>query len=76
MATKHFLDQTGLKYLWTKIANAISNSAKATEKKIPTKTSQLTNDSGFLTTATVPTAITDDVISSIVNETYSTESTT
>lgn len=56
MAMKHFLDQTGLEYLWTKITNAISNSAKVTEKKIPTKTSQLTNDSGFLTTATIPSA--------------------
>mgnify|MGYP007106418245 FL=1 len=56
MTTKHFLDQVGLEHLWTKITNAISNSAKATEKKIPTKTSQLANDSGFLTTATVPSA--------------------
>lgn len=56
MATKNFLDQVGLKYLWTKIANAILDSAKATEKKIPTKTSQLTNDSEFVTSAAVPSA--------------------
>lgn len=35
----NFLDKTGLTYFWQKI-----------KAKIPTKTSQLTNDSGFLTT--------------------------
>lgn len=54
MADKNFLDQAGLGYLWGKIADAITNSAAATEKKMPTKTSQLTNDSGFITSADIP----------------------
>lgn len=36
MATKNYLDKTGLAYFWSKIV-----------AKIPTKTSDLTNDSGF-----------------------------
>lgn len=54
MADKNFLDQAGLGYLWGKIADAIAKSAAATEKKMPTKTSDLTNDSGFITTADIP----------------------
>ena len=41
MATINFLDKTGLSYLWGKI-----------KALIPTKTSDLTNDSGFLTSYT------------------------
>lgn len=54
MATPNFLDQTGLGYLWTKITDAISTSASATEKKIPSKVSQLENDAKYITIAEVP----------------------
>lgn len=54
MATPNFLDQAGLGYLWTKIADAISTSASATEKKIPSKVSQLENDAKYITIAEVP----------------------
>lgn len=49
-----FLDYEGLDYLWGKILSAISGQANTTEAKIPTKTSQLTNDSGFITQDQVP----------------------
>lgn len=54
MADKNFLDQAGLGYLWTKIVGAISSSAQITEKKIPTKNSQLENDSKFITASEIP----------------------
>lgn len=54
MATPNFLDQAGLGYLWTKITDAISTSASATEKKIPSKVSQLENDAKYITIAEVP----------------------
>lgn len=54
MATPNFLDQAGLGYLWTKITDAISTSAFATEKKIPSKVSQLENDAKYITIAEVP----------------------
>lgn len=57
MADKNFLDQAGLSYLWTKIADAIATSAKATEKKIPTKISQLENDKKYITLADVPDGV-------------------
>ena len=57
MATPNFLDQAGLSYLWTKIADAISTSASATEKKIPTKVSQLENDKKYITLADVPDGV-------------------
>jgi hypothetical protein len=73
MATNNFLDQAGLDYLWTKIANAISTSTSATEKKIPSKVSQLENDKKYITLAEVPsdTAISAETIRAIVNGTYS-----
>lgn len=69
----NFLDQAGLSYLWTKIAGAISTSASATEKKIPTKVSQLENDKKYITLADVPkdSAIPAATINAIVNGTYS-----
>ena len=69
----NFLDQAGLSYLWTKIADAISTSASATEKKIPTKVSQLENDKKYITLADVPkdSAISSATINAIVNGTYS-----
>lgn len=54
MATPNFLDQAGLGYLWAKITDAISTSASATEKKIPSKVSQLENDKKYITIAEVP----------------------
>lgn len=42
MATRKFADATGLTELWTKVKAYVSN-------VLPTKTSDLTNDSGFLT---------------------------
>lgn len=57
MADKNFLDQTGLGYLWTKITDAITKSAQTTEKKIPTKNSQLENDKKYITLADVPDGV-------------------
>lgn len=57
MATHNFLDQAGLGYLWTKITDAISVSASATEKKIPSKVSQLENDKKYITLADVPDGV-------------------
>ena len=57
MADKNFLDQVGLGYLWTKITDAIANSAQVTEKKIPTKNSQLENDSKYITSADIPEGV-------------------
>lgn len=54
MANTNFLDETGLGHLWTKVLEAISNSAKATENKIPTKISKLENDSKYITIEQVP----------------------
>ena len=73
MDTNNFLDQAGLSYLWAKIANAISTSASVTEKKIPSKVSQLENDAKYITIAEVPsdTAIPAKTIQAIVNGTYS-----
>lgn len=70
----NFLDQAGLSYLWAKIVSAISASASITEKKIPSKVSQLENDAKYITLAEVPsdTTISADTIQSIVNGTYST----
>ena len=57
MATPNFLDQAGLGYLWAKITDAISTSASATEKKIPSKVSQLENDKNYITFADVPDGV-------------------
>lgn len=57
MATPNFLDQAGLGYLWTKITDAIATSASATEKKIPSKVSQLENDKKYITLAEVPDGV-------------------
>lgn len=57
MATPNFLDQAGLGYLWAKITDAISVSASATEKKIPSKVSQLENDKKYITLADVPDGV-------------------
>lgn len=47
MATKKYLDDNGLLYLWGKIKSLVSGS-------VPTKTSDLTNDSGFITSSDIP----------------------
>lgn len=57
MAIPNFLDQAGLGYLWVKITDAISASASATEKKIPSKVSQLENDKKYITLADVPDGV-------------------
>ena len=57
MAPPNFLDQAGLGYLWAKITDAISTSASATEKKIPSKVSQLENDKNYITLADVPDGV-------------------
>ena len=57
MATPNFLDQAGLGYLWAKITDAVATSASATEKKIPSKVSQLENDKKYITLAEVPDGV-------------------
>ena len=57
MATSNFLDQAGLGYLWAKITDAISISTSVTEKKIPSKVSQLENDKKYITLAEVPDGV-------------------
>ena len=57
MSTPNFLDQAGLGYLWAKITDAIATSASATEKKIPSKVSQLENDKKYITLAEVPDGV-------------------
>lgn len=57
MATPNFLDQAGLGYLWAKITDAISTSTSVTEKKIPSKVSQLENDAKYITLAEVPDGV-------------------
>ena len=47
-----YLDETGLAYFWAKIKEKLA--AKADSSALPTKTSQLTNDSGFITADDVP----------------------
>ena len=54
MSSPNFLDQAGLSYLWAKVIDAISTSAQATEKKIPTKVSAFENDSKYITIDQVP----------------------
>lgn len=62
-----FIGETGLVYLWAKIKAWVGNYAKITESSgnksltvgnttatLPTKTSQLTNDSDFITSADIP----------------------
>jgi len=48
-----FLDSNGVAYLWGKVKEHVAG-------KVPTKTSQLENDSGYLTEADVPDAVTVD----------------
>ena len=66
MATK-YLDSTGLTYLWSKIKSLVTGHTTLTISgdnqslkvgnttvNVPKKTSQLTNDSGFITTGDIP----------------------
>lgn len=57
MATPNFLDQAGLRYLWMKIVDEISIKASATEKKIPSKVSQLENDKKYITLTDIPDGV-------------------
>ena len=47
-----YLDNNGLLYLWQQLKTKLA--AKADSTDVPTKTSDLTNDSGFITSADVP----------------------
>ena len=47
-----YLDETGLAYFWAKIKEKLATKADTTS--LPTKTSDLTNDSGFITAKDVP----------------------
>lgn len=51
MATKKYLDLSGLTHFWSKINAKLST--KADSSAVPTKVSDLTNDSGFITDAGV-----------------------
>lgn len=64
---KSFLDQVGLAYLWGKIKEYVASYSSLTTNSgtvtvniggnssvVPTKTSQMTNDSGFITSADIP----------------------
>lgn len=44
---KRTLDENGVLYLWNKVKSFVTS-------KLPTKTSQLTNDSGFITSSDIP----------------------
>lgn len=44
---KRTLDENGVLYLWNKVKTFVTS-------KLPTKTSQLTNDSGFITSSDIP----------------------
>jgi len=52
MATKKALDENGVLYLWGKVKSYVTTAIAAI--KLPSKTSELTNDSGFITSADVP----------------------
>lgn len=52
MANEHYLDGPGLAYYDSKQVEKFGKKADKTE--VPTKTSQLTNDAGFITQAQVP----------------------
>lgn len=47
MKKKRTLDENGVLYLWNKVKTFVTS-------KLPTKTSQLTNDSGFITSSDIP----------------------
>lgn len=78
MAQHKVLDSNGLLYLWQKLKVEFAKYAVAGD--IPTKVSDLTNDSGFQTAAQVDTAITgkgyqtaQDVETAITGKGYQTE---
>ena len=53
MSNTKYLDGEGLRHLWLIIKEYVTS-------KVPTKTSEITNDSGFITSKDVPAAITID----------------
>lgn len=53
MSNTKYLDGEGLRHLWIIIKQYVTS-------KVPTKTSEITNDSGFITSKDVPAAITID----------------
>lgn len=50
-----FLDKTGLSYLWGKITSALSGKADIAD--LPTKTSDLQNDSHFVASTAVTNVV-------------------
>lgn len=52
----NYLDKTGLAHLWSKIKTALAT--KADSSAIPTQTSQLTNNSNFITSTGITTIVT------------------
>ena len=52
----NYLDKTGLTYLWSKIKTVLATKADASA--IPTQTSQLTNNSNFVTSTGITTIVT------------------
>lgn len=50
-----YLDKTGLTYLWGKITTALSS--KADTSAIPTKTSDLSNDSHFVASTDITNVV-------------------
>lgn len=50
-----YLDKTGLTYLWGKITTALSG--KADTSAIPTKTSDLSNDSHFVASTDITNVV-------------------
>ena len=52
----NYLDKTGLAYFWGKIKTALATKADASA--IPTQTSQLTNNSNFVTSTGITNIVT------------------
>lgn len=63
MANK-YLDNDGLLYLWQKIKNTFAKTSD-----IPTKTSELSNDSGYITNADIPESVSASTTTPLMNGT-------
>lgn len=55
MAIKNVLDENGTLYLWNKVKSFVSTAVAGI--KLPSKTSELTNDSGYITAADIPPGV-------------------
>ena len=67
-----YLDNNGLLYFWQQLKTKLA--AKADASDVPTKTSDLTNDSGFITTADIPEGAAASTTTPIMDGTASTGS--